>query len=283
MRGFFIRLTGMLLCMCVFLAGSAHASFADDMTLTEAFFTQPEQYSGMVEVPGKGLMRYYAQNDPLWSALTYERGASSSSRPFGDGGCGPTAGAMAVANLIPEEEFSRIAASARYEYSLCPCSLNKAKCAKRHARYVLTSQRDFVRFLPLIFGDFATGNNQEGVYSRGEAQGTGTGFLHDIAKIYGITITSTEDYDEAIRALQNGDTVLGHASRGGALTNTGHYVLLAHIDSERLYILDPLCRTDYTGYLYGKKVEIIQPGLIAFTHENVRFSYLGMFMIFHRD
>ncbi len=283
MRGFFIRLTGVLLCVCVFLAGGAYASFADDMTLTEAFFTQPEQYSGLVEVPGKGTMRYYAQNDPLWSALTYERSTSSSLRPFGDGGCGPTAGAMAVANLIPAEELSRIAAEARQEYSLCPCSLNMAKCIHRHARYVLTSQRDYVRFLPLVFGDYATGNNLDGVYSRGQAQGTGTGFLHDIAKVYGITITSTADYDEAIRALLNGDTVLGHASRGGALTNTGHYVLLAHFDSERLYILDPLCRTDYSAYLYGKKVEIIRPGLIAFTHENVKFSYLGMFMIFHRE
>ena len=73
MRGFFSRLTGMLLCMCVFLAENAHASFADEMTLTEAFFTQPEQYSGLVEVPGKGWMRYYAQNDPLWGALAYER------------------------------------------------------------------------------------------------------------------------------------------------------------------------------------------------------------------
>ncbi|MBR4537445.1 MAG: hypothetical protein IKO52_01220 [Clostridia bacterium] len=283
MRGFFTRMTGMLLCMCVYLAGSAHASFADDMTLTEAFFTQPEQYSGLVEVPGKGTMRYYAQNDPLWGGLTYERAETPSGRPFRDGGCGPTAGAMAVANLLPEEELSRIASAAKQEYSLCPCSLNKGKCIHYHARYVLTSQRDFVRFLPLVFGDFATGNNRAGVHSRGESQGTGTGFLYEIAKVYGITITATVDYDEAIRAMLNGDTVVGHASRGGALTNTGHYVLLAHIDEERLYILDPLCRTNYSGYPDGKKVEIIQPGLIAFTHENVKAANMGMFMIFHRD
>ncbi len=282
MRGFFARITGMLLCMCVFLAVSAHASFADEMTLTEAFFTRPEQYSGLVEVPGKGKMRYYAQNDPLWGGLAYERAETPSARPFRDGGCGPTAGAMAVANLLPEEELSRIAAAARQEYSLCPCSLNKGKCNHHHARYVLTSQRDFVRFLPLVFGDFATGNNQSGVHSRGESQGTGTGFLYEIAKVYGVTITATADYNEAIQALLNGDTVIGHASRGGALTNTGHYLLLAHIDTERLYILDPLCRTDYAGYAEGKKVEIIQPGLIAFTHENVKVANMGMFMIFHR-
>lgn len=282
MRGIITRLTGTLLCMCVFLAAAAHASFADEMTLTEAFFTRPEQYSGLVEVPGKGTMRYYAQNDPLWGALAYERSETPSARPFRDGGCGPTAGAMAVANLLPEEELPGIASAARQEYSLCPCSLNKGKCSHHHARYTLTSQRDFVRFLPLVFGDFATGNNRTGVSSRGESQGTGTGFLYEIAKVYGITITATADYDAAIRALLNGDTVIGHASRGGALTNTGHYLLLAHIDGERLYILDPLCRTDYSGYPGGRKIEIIKPGLIALTHENVSVANMGMFMIFHR-
>ena len=60
MRGLIVRTAGMLLCMCVVLTMGAHASFADDMTLTEAYFTQPETYSGLVEVPGKGTMRYYA-------------------------------------------------------------------------------------------------------------------------------------------------------------------------------------------------------------------------------
>lgn len=282
MRVLIFRMAGMLLCMCAVLLIGAHASFADDMTLTEAYFTQPETYSGMVEVPGKGMMRYYAQNDALWGELTYERAEGDAARPFRDGGCGPTAGAMAVANLLPEEELPKIAAAAKQEYSLCPCSLNKGKCVHYHARYVLTTQRDFVRFLPLVFGDFATGNNMAGVHSRSNAQGTATGFLYEIAKVYGLTLRATSDYDEAIRALQSGDTVVGHASRGGALTKTGHYVLLAHYDSQRLYILDPLCRTDYSGYAGGKKIEVIQPGLIALAHENVRAANMGVFFIFHR-
>ena len=282
MHGFAVRMAGMLLCMCAILAAGAHASFADDMTLTEAYFTQPETYSGMVEVPGRGMMRYYAQNDPLWGALTYERPEGTAARPFRDGGCGPTAGAMAVANLLPEEELPRIAAAAKKEYSLCPCSLNKAKCNHYHARYVLTSQRDFARFLPLVFGDFATGNNTADVHSRSDAKGTATGFLYEIARIYGLTLRATANYDEAIRALLNGDTVVAHASKGGALTNAGHYVLLAHFDSQRLYILDPLWRTDYSGYAGGKKIEILQPGLIALTHENVSAAYIGAYLIFLR-
>mgnify|MGYP002624552436 CR=1 FL=1 len=282
MRGLFKRCLIMMMLMCVFLAENAHVSFADSLTFQEAFFTWPEQYSGVIDVPGKGPMRYYAQNDPLWGDLVYERAETSSRRPFRDGGCGPTAGAMAVANLISAEELPRIAAAAKQEYSLCSCSLNKGKCNKRHARYVLTSQRDFERFLPLIFGDFATGNNWDGAYSRTEAQGTGTGFLYGIAKAYDLALTATANYQEALQALGQGDTVVAHASRGGAFTNTGHYVLLAHKDEDRLYILDPLCRAKYDAN-QADKLEIIQPGLVALTNENVPAAQLDMYLIFHRD
>lgn len=282
MRDFLIRGAALLISLCVFLGETAHISFADDLTLMEAFFTRPEVYSGMVEVPGRGLMRYYAQNDPLWGALAYERAETPSRRPFRDGGCGPTAGAMAIANLVSEDELPAIAAYAKQGYSLCSCSLNKEKCNKRHARYVLTTQRDFVRFLPLVFGDFATGNNVFDVYSRGESQGTGTGFLYEIAKAYGVSITATEDYNAAVLAIEQGDTVVGHASRGGAFTNTGHYLLIAHIDDERVYILDPLCRTAYNTY-QGKKIEVIQPGLVALTHSDYAAANIGMYFIFHKN
>ena len=282
MRSFLIRFPAALLIICVFLMENANVCFADNLTLTEAYFTQDEEYSGIIDVPGKGPMRYYAQNDPLWGELAYENSASvSRRRPFKDGSCGPTAGAMAIANLIPEEELSAIAAYAKQEYAICPCSINKAKCIHYHARYVLTTQRDFVRFLPLVFADFAAGNNVFGMSSRGVAQGTGTGFLYEIVKAYGITITATQNYQEALNALRAGDTVIGHASRGGAFTNTGHYLLLASVDDERLYILDPLCRTEYKTN-NGRKIEIIQPGLVALTHENVPAANIGNYFIFHR-
>jgi len=282
MRDFFCRTAALLLCACVFLGKSAHVSFADDLTLTEAFFTQPEQYSGIIDVPGKGPMRYYAQNDPLWGALAYERSETPSRRPFRDGGCGPTAGAMAIANLIPEEKLPVLGKYAKQEYSLCPCSLNRDKCNKRHGRYVLTTVRDYTRFLPLVFGDFATGNNQFGVSSRSDAQGTATGFLYDVARVYGVSVTATGDFSEAAAALNRGDTVMAHASRGGAFTNSGHYVLLANVDGERVYILDPLCRTVYKTN-QASKLEILQPGLVAMTLENYSAANIGTYFIFHRN
>lgn len=278
----FHRIMGALLCLCVFLVEGAHVCFADSMTETEMFFSHPEQYSGLIEVPGKGVMRYYAQNDPLWAMLAYEKSDTPSRRPFRDSACGPTAGAMAIAALIPEEELRVIENYAVRPYSLCPCSLNRAKCDSHHARYILTTDRDFVRFLPLVFGDFAAGNNTFGVVSRNAGIGTNTGFLHQIAQVYGLSIKSTNDYGLALEALRNGDSVIAAAGKGGAFTKTGHYVLLAHVDDEKLYVLDPLWRTVYNTN-NSKKIEIIQPGLVALKHGDVRYANLGGYIIFHKN
>ena len=280
MRVFIRKMTGML-CVLILLMGNAHICFADDLTDTEAFFTEPESWSGLVNVPGRGWMRYYAQNDPLWGGLCYERAHTSTRRPCRDAACGPFTAAMAVANLITDDEFIKIASYAKQEYSLCPCSVNAVRCNHGHARYVLTSQRDFIRFLPLAFADFATGNNTFGTVSRTEQVGTGTGFIHYIAQIYGLEVTMTSDYQRAVEALRAGDSVIAAASKGGVFTNTGHYVCLAAIDDEKLYILDPLRRTEYKTN-QSRKLEIIQPGLVALTHENVPVAGLGSFMILHR-
>ena len=276
-----IRKMAALLCVFILLVGNAHVCFADDLTDTEAFFTRPEEYSGWVEVPGVGQVRYYAQNDPLWGGLCYEKAGTKTNRPCRDSACGPASAAMAVSKLIAAEDLPLIAQYAKQEYSLCPCSVNAARCKMHHARYILTTVRDYERFLPLVFADFATGNNIYGAISRNEAAGTGTGFIQHIAKIYGLQLTFTDDYQRAVEALKNGDAVVASASKGGAFTNTGHYVYLAGIDDTRLYILDPLCRTEYKTKP-GKKLEIIRPGLVALTHENVGAAALGGFIIFHK-
>ena len=280
MRDFLIRITLLLAC-CVFVCGNAHVSFADDVTLMEAYFAQDEGYSGWIEVPDKGKMRYYAQNDPLWGALTYERGDTESRRPFRDSGCSPSAAAMAVAALIPEEELSVIGNYAKRPYSLCSCSLNKERCNKRHSRYLLTSDRDFSRFLPLVFGDFATGNNTFGVYSRSVAAGTGTGYLHQICQIYGLKLTFTYQYSEALAAMDEGKAVAALAGSGGAFTDTGHYVFLAHHDEERLYVLDPLRREVYKTN-GGNKLEIIEPGLVSLLHNQISAARFSNFLIFEK-
>ena len=253
-----------------------------DILETEAYFDHQESLSGLVDVPYRGNMFYYAQNDSLWKTLVYETRESQKSRPFGDGGCAPSAVGMAIANMVSGDELDKVQAYAKIPYSICPCSVNRYKCRNDHARYLLTSVRDFERFLPLVFADFAAGNNTLGVTSRSEDKGTSTGFVHHLASVYGLSVSITTDYRLAVEAVKNGRSVVAHSRAGSVFTNTGHYIFLASADDERMYVLDPLCREEYTGK-NSKKLTIMQPGLVTFRHEDVSIAGFGGFMIFSEE
>lgn len=250
-----------------------------DILETEAYFDQAESLSGLVDVPYRGEIFYYAQNDGLWREMVYETRESKKSRPFGDGGCAPSAVGMAIANMVAEEELDKVSQYAKNPYSICSCSVNRYKCRHDHARYLVTSVRDFERFLPLIFADFAAGNNTLGVISRSEDKGTSTGFVHHLASVYGLSVSTTTDYRLAVEAVKNGQSVVAHSRAGSVFTNTGHYIFLAAADDERMYVLDPLCREEYTAK-NSKKLTVMQPGLVTFKHEDVSIAGFGGFIIF---
>lgn len=269
MRDFLKRMV--LVCCVSVLAvlGCAHVSFSDATSDMEAYFAGQESYSCMMEVPGRGLMRYYAQNDELWRDLTYEKEGVVTIRPFRDSGCSPTAMAMALASLIPEEELPLIRSYAKREYSLCSCSINKARCTHSHARYVLTSARDYARFLPLVLADFAAGNNIMGVVSRNTAAGTGSGYLNKVAEAYGLQISFLNRYTEAKEMVgRENVAVVALAGRNGCFTTVGHYVFLAGKDDDAMYIMDPLYRTTYKSFNKNNKLKIIQPGLVKLRHND---------------
>lgn len=283
MRDFLKRLVLVCLISVLGVAGCAHVSFADGTADMEAYFTQPEEYSGMMTVPGKGEMRYYAQNDPLWRDLTYEKEGVSSNRPFRDSACSPTAMAMAIVSLVPDEELSVIRNYAKRDYAPCSCSVNKYRCTHSHARYVLTSQRDYVRFLPIVLADFATGNNTMGVVSRNTAPGTGSGYLEKVAEVYGLSISFVSRYSE-VRELMEKDNVavVGLAGRNGAFTTVGHYVFLAGQDDEAMYIMDPLYRSNYADFKYGYKLKVIRPGLVMLRHEQFTAANFSYFIVLEK-
>lgn len=283
MMRIFVKRMAVLICMCILLMGNAHLSIADDLTAVEAFFTAPEGYSGYIFVPGIGERRYYAQNDPLWGALCYEKSSVPSRRPFRDSGCSPTALAMIIAQMIDEAELPLIDSAVKNDFSLCTCSLNKIRCIHNHDRYYLTSLRDYRRFLPLIFGDYAAGNNLNGTYSRNQSPGTSSEYMKEVAQIYGLDMSMTTNKEEAFSALNNENMgVIALAAAGGCFTNNGHYVVLTHYDDEKLYVLDPLYRTQYKTH-NSKKLEIIQPGCVALTHENIRYAQFVRYYIFSKN
>lgn len=277
-----IRMAAAALCICFLLIGGAHFCFADELTDIEAFFADAETFSGLVDVPGKGLTRYYAQNDGLWGKLIYEAPYVDRHRSFRDSGCCPAAVAMAVAELIPEERLREISAYANTPYSLCSCSLNAGHCVSNHPRYFLTSDRDFVRFLPLVIGDVATGNNIWRYQGRSSNVGTATGFIKAVAQAYGLEYVFVNSFEEVKAAISREDqAVVALAGHGGCFTDTGHYIFLPAVDENNLYVLDPLCRTEYRT-TKGNRVHILQPGLVYVELSDLKYVLFSNFIIFTR-
>ncbi|MBQ7183470.1 MAG: C39 family peptidase [Clostridia bacterium] len=231
-----------LILMCLPLGGLA----LDGMAYTDWFYAGEESPSGWVEVPGWGTQRYYAQNDSLWGALTYEAADSEKHRPLRDGGCGPTAAAMAIRALLePRELREAVQKALASPVTLCICSINRQGCGYNHPRWPLTSVRDYERFLPLVLADMATGNNTGNLHGRTFARGTNLYYITTVVKAMGLEIRNTQDRDEVFRAMKEGAKVFCSSGAGGVFTNVGHYVYLAGFDDERVWFLDPLCRAEY--------------------------------------
>ena len=244
-----------------------------------------EGTSRTVSVPGRGEMQYYAQNDPVWAAMRYEARKSKQARPFGQGGCGPTSMAMAIANLVPEESLGGISAYARVEngYTFCTCSVNQYFCNHRHAQYKLETPAEFRRYLPLAIASFATGNNIWGETSRGDGGGTNTAFMKRVTEAYGLYFTLTKDRELALSALADGAMVI--ASTGGKaspFTGGGHYLTLASVYEGSLYILDPYLKADYGKTDRRHLITQIEPGVLRVSMEDLDELLLYTFYIVDR-
>ena len=244
-----------------------------------------EGTSRTVDVPGRGEMQYYAQNDPVWAAMRYEARKSKQARPFGQGGCGPTSMTMAIANLVPEESLGGISAYARVEngYTFCTCSVNQYFCNHRHAQYKLETPAEFRRYLPLAIASFATGNNIWGGTSRGDGGGTNTAFMKRVTEAYGLYFTLTKDRELALSALADGAMVI--ASTGGKaspFTGGGHYLTLASVYEGSLYILDPYLKADYGKTDRRHLITQIEPGVLRVSMEDLDELLLYTFYIVDR-
>lgn len=244
-----------------------------------------EGTSRTVNVPGRGEMQYYAQNDPVWAAMRYEARKSKQARPFGQGGCGPTSMAMAIANLVPEESLGGISAYARVEngYTFCACSVNQYFCNHRHAQYKLETPAEFRRYLPLAIASFATGNNIWGETSRGDGGGTNTAFMKRVTEAYGLYFTLTKNRELALSALADGAMVI--ASTGGKaspFTGGGHYLTLASVYEGSLYILDPYLKADYGKTDRRHLITQIEPGVLRVSMEDLDELLLYTFYIVDR-
>lgn len=222
--------------------------------------------NGYVSIENIGDWMLYAQNDPLWKKLVFEIQRSSLKRSFGDGGCGPTAVAMAIANLVEKEELSKLSAFAGSPlgFRFCKCSVNDYWCSGKHLTYQLTTPDEYARYFPLAIASFATGNNIWGVRGRGKRFGSSMRYLEDLCQIFDISVTQTYQIKEALTFLQNENTIAIACTSGygSPFTKTSHFLVLASVDDDYLYVLDPLRRDHYQDLDRKNYLEVMVPGLV---------------------
>ena len=229
-----------------------------------------ETQNGMVDAGPAGQMMYYAQNDPLYSRMYYESAIRNGvQRDFGGGGCGPTAMAIIAANLVEKENLPLLGAHAKNELGnlFCPCSVNRVYCNHSHVPYRLQTPEEYLRYLPVAMGDFATGNNQwEYVARRVESQGTNVLFVDYACEAYGLSKTPVSGLDTALEMMKEktGEgLILLSALRGSPYTNNSHFVVLTGVDEEYMYVLDSLRRTEEEYLKTDSRgiLELLSPGV----------------------
>lgn len=233
--------------------------------LVKAEMDERETKNGFFTVDGVGTWMVYGQNDPVWNRLIFETANSSRRRPFGDGGCGPTAVASAIANLVPREELGKIAnfSASMYGFRFCPCSVTENYCSGLHQRYVISTPEEYLRYFPLVVGSFATGNNLLGVQGRRDSWGTNMSYLETLCGLYDLSVTTINDQQEAVEFLrQKRGMAVTCTVRTSPFTGSSHFLTLAGADEEYLYVLDPLRRENYGELDPYSWLEILTPGLV---------------------
>lgn len=238
-----------------------------------------ETRNGYAGVVGVGSWMIYGQNDPRWNRLIFEVPNSSRRRPFGDGGCGPTSIAMAIANLVPKEDLPKIREYALNPlgYVFCTCCIGNSWCDVGHVPYQLNTPDEYLRYFPLAVADFAMGNNTLGVQGRRDSYGTNMSYLDAICSIYGITVTRVRNLEEALPYLREGNNIAVCCTSGtySPFTNSSHFMVLARATDDYIYALDPLRRDSYETWDHYEVLELLTPGLVRVKLENAQVCHFN--------
>ena len=247
----------------------------------------------VMDVPTRGPMIYYAQTNPIWERLRYEAAGSKTFRRFGDAGCCPTSAAIAFANLLTTEELAAIrpyASKRVVGFGITTASMNPRNAATRDGVYWFDHAEDYFNYLPLVFGQYAAGNNRAGYSWRAKpreanvsAGGTGSGFVPELAKCYGITCTKVPGKDnmDFLDMVRCGATAVALANTRWQpfATGLGHYVTIVAADDDSIYIMDPQDKTDYSASDRWNTLEVLESGLVRVKLENFHDCQISMMYV----
>ena len=252
-----------------------------EVNLVKAELDSRETTSGLKQVWDLGEFIVYAQNDPIWDRMQYESERNPIYRVFGDGGCGPTAAAIALANLVDAEDLPKIRQSALNGMGtlMCPCSVNRISCSHTHAPYLISSVDEYVRYLPVVMGDFAAGNNVQGIISRHVGSpGSSMNFVNVLCELFGIGRIEVADFNEGLEQMR-GHTgermMICYALFNSPYTNTSHYVVVVGVDDEYFYVLDPLFRDSYAATDERELLEVMDKGVTRIRLDQSHYADLS--------
>ncbi len=270
------RFTRLIILACILLLCALPAAAqeaTDDVQLV---------YSRIINVPGVGDWPYYAQNDPLWADSVYEPHKSDRYRIFCETGCGAVAGAIALSRQVaPEDLPLLIEFKNPYKegFEFCPCSVNGWRCNREHEKMTATTVEDFTTYLPVIVGCYAAGNNLKREKFRSNKDGTSIQLYRSLAAAYGLHYIGSNKWEDALDALKKGYSVVTTVTKG-IFTPVSHYLVIANVDDEYVYVLDPYMRESYAHMDKKGLLEVIEPGLVRAKLSDLsklRFSGYYMF------
>jgi len=102
-------------------------------------------------------------------------------------------------------------------------------------------------------------------------------YLDAICSVYGISVRNVRSFEAAIPYLRRKDTMAVSCVTGtySPFTNNSHFLVLAHVDDEYVYVLDPLRRESYAELDTYGVVEVISPGLVRVKLENAYICHFN--------
>lgn len=248
---------------------------SENVSVTKIAMDERPTLTAWEKVPGRGKMLVYAQNDPLWANMRYENRTSNTRRMFGSGGCGPTSVAMAVVNLVPRERLADIFGYAKSPVGFVFSENSVNQYSDNKLQYQVQSPDEYLRYFPLVMANFATGNNLWGEVSRGATAGTSLKFVKRVAFLYKLNLTTTGIESEALDAVRRGALAVASLGSFNPFTGGGHYIVLASVDDQFAYFLDPYRQTNYDRFDKKHILSSIAPGVVRVKLEDVKQLHIG--------
>lgn len=233
-------------------------------------------YAAGVLVPGRGVMRYYAQNDPAWAMMKYRFPHQQVEPRFSGAGCVPSALANLLVNLMPPQRLPLVESHSYLGkgFWICPCSMNRLNCNQTHQRFRLTTVQEYQSYFCLAIGSYLSGNNDLDEYACGSM------YLNEsLYRIYDLKYKLVgTDLREAEREV-NRAGALAIMMVGGSdcpFTTSGHALVLCASDSEYYYFLDSFRREEYE-LDYQHILRVVEPGVVGVRRKNA--NNLGAYQI----